>query len=214
MKANEQQKISGEYNVFVLAKDLKYYRIAIFSPLLKSIFRATLRNKRSRYNSVVERLVYSKGIRQMKHYVETGNPSLLSSLTSSGVVLEHNYARNIIPTTGRNVLARRLAGDTTYSGEVDYGAVGDGVTAFTNASTTLNNEIYRKQADSQAYDDNIAYIDWFIASGDTADDTFEEFGAFVDGTASADTGQAFSLLITGGWVKSGSMFISGKYTFV
>lgn len=147
--------------------------------------------------------------------LHTQNQRMIKALIDTGALLEEpQYAQNIIPTVGRNVLARLVAGDVTYSGEIDYGALGDDNTAFTNGSTTLNNELYRSQADSQAFDDNVAYIDWFIASGDVADQTFEEFGAFIDGTGSADTGQAFSLLVTGGWTKSGSMFISARYTFV
>jgi hypothetical protein len=156
----------------------------------------------------------SQVVKDLREALRTGNNAVIDALKASGVVQEVKVAHNIIPTTGRAVLARILAGDNTYTGEVDYGALGDGTTAFTNASTILNNEIYRSQADSQAFDDNIAYIDWFIASGDVADDTYEEFGAFIDGTGSADSGQAWSLLITGGWVKSGSMFISAKYTFI
>jgi len=133
-------------------------------------------------------------------------------LKQQGVVLNVSAAHNLVPTVGRNVLARLLAGDVTYSGEIDYGALGSGDTAFTNASTQLNTEVFRKQAASQAFDDNIAFIDWFIALGDVGDQTFEEFGAFIDGTGAADSGQAFSLFITGGWVKSGSMFISAQYT--
>lgn len=142
------------------------------------------------------------------------NNKLIDHLIQMGAISVPEYKQNLIPTTGRNVLARRIVGDTTYSGEVDWGALGSGTTAFTNSSTQLNTEVYRMQADSQAYDGNIAYVDWFVASGDVADQTFEEFGAFIDGTASADSGQAFSLLITNGWVKSGSMFVSARYTFI
>lgn len=157
----------------------------------------------------------SKIIEDIRLALRTNNKALLQALTDTGAILRISEATNIIPTTGRNVLARLLAGDTTYTGEVDYGAIGDAVSpSFNNASTYLGSEQFRSQADSQAFDDNIAYIDWFIASGDVADGTYTEFGAFIDGTASADTGQAWSLLATGGWVKSGSMFISGKYTFI
>ena len=150
----------------------------------------------------------SEIIQRLRAYVRAGKP-----LAEVRRILQWSaYRKNLIPTTGRNVLARLLAGDTTYSGEIDWGAFGSGSSAFTNASTQLNTEVYRKQASSQAFDDNITYIDWFIAAGDVANQTFEEFGAFIDGTGSANTGQAWSLLITGGWVKSGSMFISGKYT--
>jgi len=154
----------------------------------------------------------SKEVEMLRKYVKSGKTAILDELKRSGAVLGVKTATNLIPTTGRNVLARRLAGDITYSGEVDYGALGSGTTAFTNASTQLNTEVYRAQAASQSFDNNIAYIDWFIASGDVANQTFEEFGAFIDGSAAADTGQAWSLLITGGWVKSGSIYISAKYT--
>jgi len=154
----------------------------------------------------------SEEIKKLREYCKTNNKSILAELMACGAVLGIQEASNLIPTVGLNVFARLLAGDTTYTGEVDYGALGSGTTAFTNASTQLNTEVYRMQASAQSFDDNIAYIDWFVASGDVADQTFQEFGAFIDGTASADSGQAWSLLITGGWVKSGSMFISAKYT--
>ncbi|RKZ11035.1 hypothetical protein DRQ25_00820 [Candidatus Fermentibacteria bacterium] len=155
-----------------------------------------------------------KVLDDLRRAARTNNKRIIDALKATGIILEIKEAKNLIPTTGRNVLARLLTGDPTYSGEVDWGALGSGTTPFTNASTQLNTEVFRSQADSQAFDDNIAYIDWFIAAGDVADQTFEEFGAFIDGSGAADSGQAWSLLITGGWVKSGAVFISGKYTFI
>ncbi|MFA5050948.1 MAG: hypothetical protein WC499_02435 [Patescibacteria group bacterium] len=138
--------------------------------------------------------------------------SALEKMQKEGIIESIEKKTNIIPTVGRSVFARRLAGDTTYTGEINYGALGSGTTAFTNASTQLNTEVFRKLASDSSFDDNIAYVDWFIASGDVANATYEEFGAFIDGGAGANSGQAFSLLITGGWVKTGSIFISAKYT--
>ncbi len=157
----------------------------------------------------------SKIITKIRKAIKEGNIDVIKTLQTQGIILEVKKATNIIPTTGRSVLARLIAGDTTYSGEVDYGALGSSSSpAFSNADTQLGTEVYRSQADSQAFDGNIAYIDWFIATGDVPNQTFQEFGAFIDGTGTANTGQAWSLLKTGGWVKSGSMFISAKYTFV
>jgi len=146
-------------------------------------------------------------IAQLRRYTR-GDAKALAGLPIQRIY--HN--KNLIPIVGRNVLCRLLADDTTYSGAVNYGALGSGTTPFTNLSTELNAEVYRKlKADSDA-GDNFAYIDWSIAAGDVADATYQEFGAFIDGAVGADTGQAFSLLVTGGWVKSGSMFISLKVT--
>lgn len=157
----------------------------------------------------------SKILAEIREAIKTGNKKILNILKETGIILDIKECHNLIPTTGRTVLARLLTGDTTYSGEIDWGALGSAATpAFTNASTKLGTEVYRMQATAQSYDQNVVYIDWFLSAGDVANQTFEEFGAFIDGTGSANTGQAWSLLKTGGWVKSGSMFISGKYTFV
>jgi hypothetical protein len=121
--------------------------------------------------------------------------------------------KNICPTAGRNALARRLANDTTYTGIINYGALGSGSSSFANTSTQLNTEVFRKLTAGTYVDGNIAYIDWFIASGDVADQTFNEFGAFIDGIGTANTGQLFSAVLTGGWVKSGALFISLAATF-
>ena len=154
----------------------------------------------------------STAIQMLREFVKSRDYSILETLKRNGALLSHKEHHNIIVTVGRNVLTRLLTGDGTYTGEITYGALGSGTTAFTNASTQLNTEVYRKITSSASFDDNIAYVDFFIASGDVADQTFEEWATFIDGAAGADTGQAFSLLITGGWTKSGSMFISSKYT--
>lgn len=145
---------------------------------------------------------------RLRRYVRTGD---LNARKGLPIQAEHEI-RNLVPTVGRNVLTRILSGDFTYTGEINYGAFGSAASAFNNASTQLGTEVYRKLKSDSAFDDNLAYTDWFIASGDVADQTFNEFAAFIDGDAGANTGIAFSLVLTGGWVKSGSMFISLKTT--
>ena len=122
---------------------------------------------------------------------------------------------NIIVTAGRTVFARLLSGDATYSGEINYGALGSDATAVTNADTVLGTEVYRKIASSQTYDENICYVDFFYSASDT-DGTYEEFGNFIDGAAGADTGQLFSHMITGSWVKTNteSLFVSCQYSII
>lgn len=138
----------------------------------------------------------------------------LDKMMKEGIITDITEKTNLVPTTGKNVIARLLAGDTTYTGIINYGAFGSGSTPFSASSTQLNTEVFRKLVTTSSFSDNQAIIDWFIEADDIADQTFEEFGAFIDGTASANTGKAFSLLITGGWVKSGSTFISATYTII
>src|SRR5690606_26003657 len=120
---------------------------------------------------------------------------------------------NIIVTTGRSVIAQRLANDTTYTGILNYGALGDDATTPDNSDTTLTNEVFRKVVASASSTDNIAFVDFFYSQADT-NGTYEEFGTFIDGTGSADTGQLFTHALTGGWTKtaSESMTVSCQYT--
>jgi hypothetical protein len=107
---------------------------------------------------------------------------------------------NLITTAGRAVLAMLLTGDTTYSGEINYGALGTGTTAPANSDTKLETEVYRNQTASSAFDDNIAYITFFYTADET-DGTYKEFGCFIDGAAGADTGQLFNHVAVD-WTKT------------
>jgi len=125
--------------------------------------------------------------------------------------------KNLIATVGRSVLAERLAGGVTYTGEINYGAVGTDNTAPANGDTTLGAEVFRKVTASQTFSDNIAYVDFFYSASDFdtgVTGTIEEFGNFIDGGAGADSGQLWSHIVTGGWTKTGteSLFVSCEYT--
>lgn len=146
--------------------------------------------------------------------LRTGNTHVLSLLEAEGIIERHHADHNLVVTIGRNVLARLLTGDTTYSGQINYGALGSSSTAVSNTDTQLGTEVYRKLYASHTTDgNNVAYIDFFYAATDT-NGTYQEFGNFIDGTASANTGRLFSHILTGGWTKSNvqSLFISCQYT--
>jgi aminoglycoside phosphotransferase len=121
--------------------------------------------------------------------------------------------RNIVVTVGRSVLAQRLANTTTYTGTINYGALGSSSTAVTNADTQLGTEVFRKIVASASYTNNVAFIDFFYAKADT-NGTYQEFGTFIDGSGSANSGQMFTHTLTGGWTKSSSesMTVSCQYS--
>jgi hypothetical protein len=149
-----------------------------------------------------------------RQYARTRDPSLLSQLAHEGSLVERHEKHNLIVTVGRAVLANLLAGITTYSGAVNYGALGSSSTAVANTDTQLGTEVYRKLFASRSTDgNNVAYIDFLYAAADT-NGTYQEFGNFIDGTASANTGQMFSHILTGGWTKTSAqtLFISCQYT--
>ena len=119
---------------------------------------------------------------------------------------------NIVVTAGRSVIAERLANDTTYTGIINYGAIGTATPTVANSDTTLDTEVFRKVVASQSTTDATAFIDFFISKSDW-DGTAEDFETFIDGTASVDTGQLFTHALTGGWTKtaSESMTIACQY---
>ncbi len=120
---------------------------------------------------------------------------------------------NLITTVGRSTIAQRLANDTTYTGIINYGSLGTSSTTPVDGNTQLGTEVFRKVTASVSNTTNIAFIDFFYSKTDT-NGTYNEFGTFIDGTATANSGQMFTHALTGGWVKtaSESMTVALQYT--
>lgn len=83
---------------------------------------------------------------------------------------------------GRNLIARHLAGDTTYQLAIDSAAVGDSNTAPTDADTGLGNSLVSGIDITEfTVSNNQLQVDVFVADGNLANDTYEEFGLFSNG---------------------------------
>jgi hypothetical protein len=150
----------------------------------------------------------------MREFIKTGEKNIDKFLKLEPWILAGLRKDNIIVTVGRTVLSERLAGGTTNTGEINYGALGTAVAPVpANGDTQLGNEVFRKLVTAQTFDENIAYIDFFYESTD-CDGTYTEFGNFIDGEAGANTGKLWSYIATGGWTKSNteSLYIACKYT--
>lgn len=117
-------------------------------------------------------------------------------------VREHTFENQIV-LVGREVFARRLANDTTYTGIINYGALGTGSTAINDADTVLDTEVKRKGVAVYTRTTDSVTIRFFYSKADT-NGTYNEFGTFIDGTSTVDTGQLFNRVLTGGWVKTSS----------
>lgn len=150
----------------------------------------------------------------IQRFVRKGNTDLLNLHRTQNLVRFTGINKNLVALNGRNVFNRLLTGDTTYTGEITYGALGDATSpSFASDDTQLNNEVFRKVPADASFEDNVSYIDFFIDSGDTPDGTYTEWGTFIDGTATVNSGRAFSLSAKE-IIKSGSIYISSKYTIV
>lgn len=112
-----------------------------------------------------------------------------------GFKVNELVVENITTTVGRAVLAQRLGGDTTYTGTVNYTALGSDNTAAAVGDATLGTEVYRKALSSGTDLSNVTYLETFFTATETSG-TYEEYGMFIDGTGSADTGQLFNRFVT------------------
>ena len=106
---------------------------------------------------------------------------------------------NLITLRGRSAFIGRLAADTTYSGNLNYGAVGTGSTAPGAGDTQLSAEIFRNataSVDTSDKDTNaLVIISFFYATTDFTNANVNEFGNFIDGSASANSGRIFSRIL-------------------
>lgn len=113
------------------------------------------------------------------------------------------HVKNLVVDRGCETLAAFLAGETTYTGGINYGALGSGSTAVAAGNTTLATEVFRKTYASRGRSSKSTTIDYYFSKSDT-NGTYNEFGCFVAGTATANSGQLYNRLLTGGWTKSAS----------
>lgn len=124
----------------------------------------------------------------------------LARLKSICDVREVSFSNKIVA-VGREVFARRLINDLAYSGVINYGAVGTSTASVSDSDTALGTEIKRKGIATKSRTGTTVTLRFFYSRSDF-NDTVEEFGTFIDGSASADSGQMFNRALTGGWVKS------------
>lgn len=146
-----------------------------------------------------------------------GNSKIKYNITATcrnadGSIAWKDEKKNLIATVGRAVFAQRLAQDYTYTGAIKYGALGSSTTAPANGDTKLGTEVFRKAPASYSASSNKAYIT-FVFSVSEAIGTHKEFGTFIDGSATPDSGILFSHLAVD-WVKTGvqSLTVDCVYT--
>lgn len=83
---------------------------------------------------------------------------------------------------GRNLLARQLAGDTTYPLEIDSASLGDDNTAPVDANTDLGNPLVEDiPLTNVTVLDDVVTVDVFVADANLPDDTYGEMGFFCNG---------------------------------
>lgn len=131
-----------------------------------------------------------------------------------GPVKWSHEGKNVICNVGFAVLGELLAGTYGSTGEATHAALGSNSGAVSASDTTLGTETYRNAVASSAVAGNILYLTAYYNESETTG-TYEEFGFFIDGTGSADSGEMWNHYLTGGWVKTGAdvLVVDSKFAF-
>lgn len=110
---------------------------------------------------------------------------------SKNLVMQGSY-------TGSNQFLKRLIGDTTYTGTINYLAIGTGSTAPAVSDTQLQTEVARAlYITREEISTTQARIKTFFTDANLTNGTYYEIGSFIDGTASANTGKIFNRALFG-----------------
>lgn len=105
-------------------------------------------------------------------------------------VKQYKYKNKIVD-AGKSVIARLLNGDTIYSGEINYLALGTGSSSPADNNTQLQTEIFRTTLNNKTRTGKVIEIEVSISPTE-ANGNLKEAGLFIDGSAVVDTGQLFN----------------------
>ena len=111
-----------------------------------------------------------------------------------GEIVRVSQYENLIVTTGKVAVARRLAGDLSVAnpGEITFGSVGTGTDVPAVADTTLQTEFFRKILSVRTFSTNKAILQMFMNSSEGNAD-LREFGLFGEAAnATPDSGTMFN----------------------
>ena len=105
---------------------------------------------------------------------------------------------------GKDLIIQRLLAINTYSLNITHGAIGTGTTTPTISDTQLTAETNRTTVTySQDSGFNEAILQFFFPDSMLTNQTYYEFGTFVDGSNTANSGQLFNhALFTTPYVKT------------
>jgi len=114
------------------------------------------------------------------------------------IIAESEFMPNrVMGNNGRgiSIFLDRLISNNTHTGNIRFADIGDDDTLATAADTDLGNGLVRAQVGAVSRSGLSAEFRFFYASAVTPDDTYEEFGMFVDGNTAVGSGQLFNHLV-------------------
>ena len=138
-------------------------------------------------------------LRENKLFIE-GLVTVIKTDSKTGEVLSVIKQKNRVmlgTDTGKSLILQRLAGINTYSLNITHCDLGTGTNAPADGNTTLQTPVARQPIATASIASNILTLQFFFASVDLPNGSYNEFASFVDGTASVSTGKIFNRALFG-----------------
>lgn len=127
----------------------------------------------------------------METMLEQINSFLEQNRISEPVVTENLIM--VDTNKGKALIAQWLIGVTTYPVGINWGAIGTSNTAPTVTDSQLGAEVARSSPlFTQITGSNTAVLQFFFPDSSLTNTTYYEFGSFVSGTNTANSGQIFN----------------------
>lgn len=113
----------------------------------------------------------------------------------NGKVVEEKRYRNLTPICGLREIARKLVDSVDqHALHITHGAIGTGTAEPTFLDTILGVEVSRKEPQTKSYDDWKTFFTFFWGAPEISGH-FYEFGVFLDGSATPNSGFLFSRVL-------------------
>lgn len=105
--------------------------------------------------------------------------------------------------TGIDVILDRIAGTLTYSLNLTYADIGTGTNAPALSDTTLQTASARAARVTASVSGDTVTMRYFYTDAALSNTTYNEFGTFMDGSATISTGKIFNrVLFSSPYVKT------------
>ena len=128
-------------------------------------------------------------VRIIKTNSKTGEVISVSEWTDNRIMLGTN--------TGKDLILDRINSTNTYSLNVNYADIGTGTNTPADGDTTLQTAVSRTPKANGSISSNVLSLFFFWPDANLSNGTYNEFGMFVDGTATVSTGQIFNRVLFG-----------------
>lgn len=130
-----------------------------------------------------------------------GQVKIIKTKANSDVILEERaFEKNRImlgTNTGKSLILNRLNSDNTYTLNITHADIGTSSTAAADSDTQLGAAVARQAKVTGTISSNVLTLKFFFNDANLANGTYNEFGSFVDGSASVNTGKIFNRIIFG-----------------